>query len=89
MPPPMPTLKPKGELCKVQFQKTITVIGKVTFDAETGLFHIESSDMNSWVHPDNIALIEDANQREIEKYERYASPIGERPRKKIRGGPLK
>lgn len=78
--------RPQGELCKVQFSKVITFLGKVVYDEKTSKYHIEGIDhktglpINSWVDHRNVIFIEDANRNEREKFERYASSLGKRPR---------
>jgi len=77
----METKRPKGELCKIQFNKSITVIGKVTFDQGTGKYHIHGIDsksgreVNSWVDATNVSLIEDANMRETRRFETDRSKL--------------
>jgi len=73
--------RPTGELCKIQFNKIITVVGKVTFDPDTNKYHIEGKDyhsgktINSWIGAKKVSLIEDANQREKRKYEEDKSRL--------------
>lgn len=73
--------RPQGELCKIQFDKTITVVGKVSFDSVTDKYHVEGVDVrngkkiNSWIDADNVSLIEDANQRETKRYEEDRSRL--------------
>lgn len=73
--------RPKGELCKIQFNKTITVVGKVTHDSITNKYHVEGVDVrngktvNSWVSAKRVSLIEDANQRETRRYEEDKSRL--------------
>lgn len=77
--------RPKGELYKIQFKKTITIVGKTTFDEETGKYHIQSVDnrtgkpINSWIDERDVRLLEDANDYEKKRFERYESSLGERP----------
>lgn len=73
--------RPKGELCKIQFNKTITVVGRVAFDSVTEKYHVEGIDMkngrtvNSWVNVKRVSLIEDANKRETKRYEEDRSRL--------------
>lgn len=77
----MTAIRPKGELCKIQFNKSITVVGKVTFDSVTNKYHVEGVDVkngkkiNSWVDTDHVSLIEDANRRETRRYEEDRSRL--------------
>lgn len=73
--------RPSGELCKIQFNKTITVVGKVTFDSVTNKYHVEGVDtrngrtVNSWINAKRVSLIEDANKRETRRYEEDISRL--------------
>lgn len=73
--------RPDGELCKIQFNKVITVVGKVTFDEETEKYHVEGRDyhtgksINSWINVKKVSLIEDANKRETRRYEEDTSRL--------------
>ena len=75
------TKRPNGELCKIQFDKSITVVGRVTFDSLTCKYHIEGVDyrtgdtVNSWIDADKVSLIEDANDRERRKYDEDRSRL--------------
>lgn len=73
--------RPDGQLCKVQFNKSITVVGKVSFDSVTGKYHIEGRDnrtnepIDSWIDSHMVSLIEDANDRERRRYEEDRSRL--------------
>jgi hypothetical protein len=77
----MDSKRPDGELCKIQFDKSITVVGKITFDELTNKYHVEGVDyrtgdvVNSWIDADKVSLIEDANDRERRKYEEDRSRL--------------
>ena len=72
---------PNGELCKVQFDKSITVVGIVTFDSVGRKYHVKGKDsrsgepINSWIDADKVSLIEDANDRERRRYEEDRSRL--------------
>lgn len=73
--------KPNGELYKIQFKKAITLVGFVTYDPDLKMFHIVGNDkknrveVNSWVSPADVSLLEDANETEKRKFEKYQSEL--------------
>ena len=73
--------RPIGELCKIQFTKSITVIGKIIFDPITNKYHVEGIDnysnkkIDSWIDADQVSLIESANNRERRRYEEDSSRL--------------
>ena len=75
------TTVPNGELCKVQFDKSITVVGIVTFDSISKKYHVVGKDhrsgepINSWIDAGKVSLIEDANDRERRRYEEDRSRL--------------
>ena len=73
--------RPNGELYKIQFKKAITLIGRVTYDEKTNLFCVQGIDKKnseyviSYISPNDIVLLEDANEVEQKRFERYESSI--------------
>ena len=72
--------EPNGELYKIQFTKVITLFGQVFYDEEINKYIVITQDGNggenkSYIYPDIILLLENANEHDKARYERYKSNV--------------